>query len=598
MSKRGPAVELRPAAPVLEGFVVQTAKPGQRRKAREAVTRVLGREWKVAEFGDAGTDFEVTLASGQSSRLSSARAWEKTYRLRAEPGILYAEPTFAVPVSGPPDFRPVEGDGEPRTRGVRSAATRDSAADSGDLPESEDPAWSIAEVKVKEAWALFPAGIEPGANVVVGHPDTGYVDHPENVTRLLKNKGHDFVKGDSDARDELDTGPGLFPGHGSSTSSVIVSPRGPQADFGTIKGKAIAVWGVAPGARLIPFRVSRSVVLNVPWAGGGPSNLAQAIELAADRGAHVVSISMGTGFPSSRLLKAVRYAQRQGVIILAAAGNYIPYVVWPAAYDEVIAVAASNARRKTWRHSSNGSAVDVTAPGESVWCAGVKDGKPVVGRGSGTSYAVATVAGVAALWLSHHGREKLVRRYGAEKIPVIFNQLLRDTCDPVPGWGSDFGRGLVNASRLLSAELPSTRDALPNTRALLREHPSIDSGGLATFRHLFETALPRRRAARATAARAAVEDELTVRLASLLGVSEEELPARLNEVGQELAFHFASDPELFRQFAEGETGTRPRAATRGVRAATRSAEGGGQIRAALLAKGTSAALKKRLAGGS
>ena len=598
MRERGPVVELRQAAPVLEGFVLQTAKPGQRRKAREAVTRVLGREWKVTEFGDTGTDFEVALASGQASRLSPARAWGQTYRLRAEPGVMYAEPTFAVPVSAPPEFRPVEGDGAGRAHGLRSARDIGSIFGTQDLRESEDPVWSVDEVKVREAWARFPAGTEPGANVVVGHPDTGYTDHPENVPRLLRNKGHDFVKGDADARDELDGGPGLFPGHGSSTSSVIISPQGAQSDFGTINGKAIAVWGVAPGARLIPFRVSKSVVLNVPWAGGGVSNLAQAVELAADRGAHVVSISMGTGFPSSRLLKAVRHAQKQGVIVLAAAGNYVGYVVWPAAYDEVVAVAASNARRRTWKHSSRGSAVDVTAPGESVWCAGVKDGRPAVGRGSGTSYAVATVAGVAALWLSHHGRDKLVQRYGAEKIPVIFNQLLRDTCDPVPEWGEGYGRGLVNAARLLAAELPGARDALPNARALLREHPTIDDGGLATFRHLFETALPRRPATRGFAARGGTDGELAARLAELLGVGEEEVPARLNEVGQELAFRFASDPELYRQFAEGFARRGSRAATRGVRSAAPVADGVGRVRAALLAKGTSVPLKKRLAGGS
>ncbi|HYN25120.1 MAG TPA: hypothetical protein VES69_08735, partial [Pyrinomonadaceae bacterium] len=62
-------------------------------------------------------------------------------------------------------------------------------------------------------------------------------------------------------------------------------------------GAPIAVWGgqqwcadrrvgVAPGAKLIPLRVSRSVVLDVPWAGSGVLSLAKAIELAADRGAH------------------------------------------------------------------------------------------------------------------------------------------------------------------------------------------------------------------------------------------------------------------------------------------------------------------------
>jgi serine protease len=601
MSSRSPVVELKQASPVLEGFVIQTAKAGQRRKAREAVTRVLGREWKVAAFGDAGTDYEATLQRGRQSRLSAARAWEKTYRLRSQPGVIYAEPTFTVPVSAPPEFHPQAGDRASGGRGgeARDVAAAESLFGTRDLPESGDPSWSINEVKVREAWKSFPPGKEPGAQVVVGHPDTGYSVHPENVARLLTQKGHDFVKGDADAKDDLDGGPLLFPGHGTGTSSVIISPQDAQGDFGTINGKKVAVWGVAPGAQLIPFRVSRSVVLDVPWAGGGVSNLAKAIELAADRGAHVISISMGTGFPSSRLLKAVRHAQKLGVIVLAAAGNFVGYVVWPAAYEEVVAVAASNARRRTWSGSSRGSAVDVTAPGESVWCAGVARGdKFTVGRGSGTSFAVATVAGVAALWLSHHGRDKLIQRYGAEKIPVIFNQLLRDTCDPVPGWGAGFGRGLVNAVRLLAAALPGAADPVPTAAALLREHPALDDGGVATFRHLFETALPQGRAGRRAAAAVSGEVKLRAGLAELLGVGEEEVSARLREVGQEIAFHFAADPALYRQFAAAVSGKKPRPAGRAAELDAPAAGGVGQVRAALLAKATSAALKKRLAGGA
>jgi serine protease len=354
------------------------------------------------------------------------------------------------------------------------------------------------------------------------------------------------------------------------------------------------VWGVAPGAKLIPVRVSTSVVL----IGGGVLNLARAIEFAADRNVHVISISLGTGFPSSRLLKAVQYAQKRGVIVLAAAGNYVGFVVWPAAYDEVIAVAASNARNKTWQHSSRGSAVDVTAPGESVWCAGVEDnGGFSVGRGSGTSYAVATAAGVAALWLSHHGRDKLVKRYGAEKIPVLFNRILRDSCDPLAGADSGFGRGLINADRVLAAPLPDgLQEPLPPTAFALRELPAIDSGGLATFRHLFESAAAPARRTRAAAAATTSDAELRARLSELLGVTEEELPARLREVGQELAFHLASDPALYDTFAATLSRKRPKVAARrgaegGAARAAAIAPGGVEaVRGALLRNDTSAAL--------
>jgi serine protease len=600
-----PKLELKHGPPLFEGFTLQMIKVGQQRKAKAAVTRVLGSSWQVRAFGDSGTDFEVTHKKKKRNALPAGRAWEKTYRLRSEPGVVYAEPIFTVPVSAPPEFQPeaVQLDARVATKlpaGAPPHKVRAAAAMFGTkpLPESADPAWSIKEVKVLEAWQRFPANKEPGEEVIVGHPDTGYSEHPEIISRLLVNKGHDYVKDDPDARDDLDSGFLLFPGHGTGTSSVIVSARGAQGDYGSSNGEPIAVWGVAPGAKLIPFRVSRSVVLDVPWAGSGVLSLARAIELAADRDAHVISMSLGTGFANSRLLKSVQYAQRRGVIVLAAAGNYVPFVTWPAAYNEVIAVAASNARRETWRYSSFGSAVDVTAPGESVWCAGVnRPAQFSVGRGSGTSFAVATVAGIAALWLSHHGRTKLIRRFGAEKIPIIFNRILRDTCDPVPGWKPGFGRGLVNAEKVLAATLSDPATPIPHMASALREHPAIDNGGLATFHHLFETALPKSPKRSGFAAMPSVDSYLWARLAELLNITEEELPSRLKEIGQELAFQLVANPALYEQFAQSlsQKKRKPKRVTAAAEfAATVTTGDIAVVRAGLLTKSTSKALKKKL----
>lgn len=605
MNDQPPKLELKHGSPLFEGFTLQMIKPGQRRKAKAAVTRVLSSGWRVKPFGDSGTDFEVTSKTKKRNALSAGRAWEKTYRLRSEPGVVYAEPILTVPVSAPPEFRleSVQLDARVTTKRSAKAAAHEmrAAADvfgTKPLPESDDPAWSIKEVKVLEAWKLFPANKEPGEEVIVAHPDTGYSEHPEIVSRLLVKKGHDYVRDDADPKDDLDSGLLLFPGHGTGTSSVIVSPKGAQGDYGSSNGAPIAVWGVAPGARLIPLRVSRSVVLDVPWAGSGVLNLAKAIELAADRGAHVVSMSLGTGVGSSRLLKAVQYAQRQGVIVLAAAGNYVPFVVWPAAYSEVIAVAASNARRETWKYSSFGSAVDVTAPGESVWCAGVtRPAQFSVGRGSGTSFAVATVAGIAALWLSHHGRDKLVQRFGAEKIPIIFNRILRDTCIPMPGWKLGFGRGLVNAEKVLAAALDDPLTPIPHMASALREHPALDNGGLATFHHLFEAALPKGSRRNGSAATTTVDTDLWAGLAELLNVTEEELPARLNEIGQELAFHLAANPVLYEQFAQSlsQKKRKPKTVAADAEFAATATTGTiAAVRAGLLAESTSKALKEKL----
>lgn len=91
------------------------------------------------------------------------------------------------------------------------------------------------------------------------------------------------------------------------------------------------------------------------------------------------------------------HAIARGVVILAAAGNVWPWVVYPARFDQVIAVAACNGAARIWRDSASGPAVDGTAPGESVWVARTGDSPgPTddhVDVGSGTSFAVATTAG-------------------------------------------------------------------------------------------------------------------------------------------------------------------------------------------------------------
>jgi serine protease len=382
------------------------------------------------------------------------------------------------------------------------------------------------------------------------HPDTGYRRHPEIAANLLIGLGRDLFRNDDDPEDELQkTFAWQNGGHGTGTASVIVSPRG--AADGNPQN---AVSGTAPHAKLVPFRVSDSVVVL------DTLNLARAIELATDRGVHVISISMG-GLGSDRLHDAVVYATSRGVIVLAAAGNCVQFVVFPAAYDEVVAVAACDAERGPWKGSSRGRAVDIIAPGDRVWHATANhdDSLNNVSQGSGTSYAVATVAGIAALWLAKHGRNTIISACGGkERIASTFSQLLRDTATPVPDWpAGQFGGGLVNADALLSAQLPNGR-TVPTLVPTATQHAPLGRGGLTTFGHLFEGTV--RSVAPLFAAAAGSPSPLDGRLAELLGTTADKVPSDLGQVGQELAFYLATNPELYRRFedavsAEQDDGT-------------------------------------------
>lgn len=434
--------------PGVVGFTAKPAAAAEAAAVSGAVAELLrdrfGFAWSVRP-SDTGW-LDALPASPPSAPIPLDAAWNATYALAKHPGIDDAEPLllFRVPAPDTP---------EPDTqlavwRVPYSAETRRRIEE-----ESRSSLWSLDRMRVLQAHGIWKGAGSPGAGVLVAHPDTGYTLHPQ-IRDNLDGPGKNFVDPDSeeDALDPLSSA-GLLPnpGHGTSTASVICSPHGDiQAD-----GRPEAeVCGVAPGARILPLRVSTSVVhFNF-------LNVSQALEEAVRRGAHVVSMSLGGAAASKRLRAAVQLALDNGLILVAAAGNELPIVGFPAALPGVVAMAACNPLDMAWNRSGFGEEVVATAPGERVWHARtVKKEDYTTGRGDGTSFATAAVAGIAALWLSHHGREKLLAQYGKDLLPFAFHKLLQETADGSPefirGGKGGFGAGVVNAEALLRAGPPS-----------------------------------------------------------------------------------------------------------------------------------------------
>jgi subtilisin family serine protease len=518
--------------PWFEGFAVDVrAREGEDpydlldAAARTALGDDWERRWLAVEpsrrADDSGpTPYELVP---QDIELSIGRVWEHCYTLREQPGVVDVEPDFVF-------FRP---DSEaisdlPARRGWALFGW-------GHLKRTdEDYEWSLDQIRARQAWALAR-----GERVMIGHPDTGYLPHPEiwpeaGSGPIDTARDWDFVTDEDDARaepEEDDPLPG-GPNHGTSTASVIVSAAGP-AD-----GDRDKPWvsGVAPKAALVPLRVSNSVVHFCM------RRVRKAIEYATAQGLHVVSMGLGGPFPSRHLRAAIRQAERSGVILVGASGNYIPFrpVVWPARYPEVIAVAACNAEEKPWFGSSRGGAVDITAPGESVWRASVDDDAEAgdryrVERSSGTSYAASHVAGVCALWLSYHGWHSLYSRYG-ERLTDAFRHLLRETARSSEHLDEEeFGPGIVDAEAVLLAPLPSRETVVrASARGRGRRARAADDGALESIRALFP------HLARADVRRG---------LEGLFDTDARGLARKLREVGDELAFQFACDPRLCRRFS-------------------------------------------------
>ena len=297
---------------------------------------------------------------------------------------------------------------------------------SGGVPGGEPGAWDISAAR--------------GQGIRIGQPDTGVTVHTE-LANVAATAGRNVLDGDDDATDPL--GSSGNPGHGTGTASVAVS--GPPG----------SLLGPAPEATLVPIRCIESVIIRF---NGAP--VAKAIDWARTHECHIITMSLG-GNLSWAVKKACKRAVEDDVIVLAAAGNCVRTVVFPARHGTVIAVAGSNDGDGTWRGSSRGGDVDVTAPGEKVWKAAADPTGTQIGGGQGTSFATALTAGVAALWLSHHGRPAVIAEARSRGVNVqdLFRQAVAATARPAAGGGwdtGDFGAGIVDARALLERPLDAT----------------------------------------------------------------------------------------------------------------------------------------------
>lgn len=259
----------------------------------------------------------------------------------------------------------------------------------------------------------------PGAwNITKGSPtvkiaiiDTGiFATHPDLQNKILP--GYDFVNEDPIPEDNH--------GHGTHVAG----------DAAADTDNGVGVAGPGFNCMIIPIKASEQ-------GGLALDDIIQSIVWAADQGAHVISMSFGGYGQTQAEEDAVNYAWNKGSVLLSSSGNDgVTQKSYPAAFENVIAVGASNQADQQAGFSNYGSDwVDVAAPGVSVL-------STVRGGGyeawDGTSMSCPVAAGVVGLLWS----------VAPQFTNLEIRQLLENNCDNVGNWVK-YGR--VNAERAVLA---------------------------------------------------------------------------------------------------------------------------------------------------
>ncbi|MBI2965284.1 MAG: S8 family serine peptidase [Chloroflexi bacterium] len=274
---------------------------------------------------------------------------------------------------------------------------------------------ALAQIRAKEARA-----VARGDGITVAVIDTGvYLNH-WYLAGALAADGIDLIDGGApnDVGDGIDNN-----GNGYSDEGV---------GHGTFIAGLVHL--VAPGARILPVRAMDD-------EGAGWSFIvAEGIYRAVDAGADVINLSLSVPERSMVLQEALDYAERQGVVVVAAVGNDGEKLsLYPAADRSVTGVAAVDALNRKAEFSNYGnSSVSVAAPGVDLY------GPYPAGAGfawwSGTSFSTGLVAGEAALvyQLNAGGNDPDGR------VRSIIDDTARSLGASDPVYGVQLGKGLID----------------------------------------------------------------------------------------------------------------------------------------------------------
>jgi len=290
--------------------------------------------------------------------------------------------------------------------------------------------WALPKIQANLAWDIW----QPQSPRYIAIIDTGIdYNHSDlvNKFRRLSNGqiyGYNLINNTTNANDDN--------GHGTHCAGIAAAEINNGIGVAGVAAWNPQVSGYNQYVQLMPVKV-------LDASGSGTlTNVARGITWAADNGAHILNLSLGSSSGSQSLSDAVNYAWNRGCLVVAAAGNGgSSSPQYPAYYTNCIAVAATDSNDRLASFSQWGSWVDLAAPGVSIYSTYRRNTYRTL---SGTSMACPHVSGAAALVWSH--------------APSLTNQQLRsiletnvDPYQPYAGRTIAPNAGRLNVYRALQA---------------------------------------------------------------------------------------------------------------------------------------------------
>lgn len=311
--------------------------------------------------------------------------------------------------------------------------------------------WHLQKIEAGKAW-----DIETGnSKIIIGIIDTGTdIYHPDLRSKIWKNEdeiagngidddkngyiddvyGWDFAEKDNNP---VNTSSNSKAAHGSMTAGVAAAAT----------NNKVGVAGIGFNTLIMPIKCSRDY----------PKDSEQyilsgfeGIKYAVDNGAQIVSCSWSGSSASDYELEIVRYVHKKGAVIVAAAGNSNNDTAeYPASYPYVLSIAATNENDQKADFSTYGNAVDLAAPGTSVFTTwGYNEG---YGFNNGTSFSTPLTAGAVALVLASHPEWNA--QQAAQQVRISADNI--DNLNPT--YRYQLGKGRLNAFQALSIVSPAIR---------------------------------------------------------------------------------------------------------------------------------------------